>query len=89
MSRPVIWVTPNSEHRKAKRELAQDNHKLTDMDRVALAELGCLLFSNLIVADTGSGTTHDVTFRGIPLRGMTQPDMIAVIQQVASSMRDY
>ena len=87
MTRPVIWVTPNSEHRKAKRELAQGGLKLADMDRLALADLGCLLFSYLIAEDQDVNKTHDVVFRGINLRDMTQVDMIAVIQQVASSMR--
>lgn len=87
MARPVIWVTPNGEHGKLRRELARNNYKLTDMDRVAVAELICHLARQLVSEDDTVTTEHDIVFQGIPLPGLTQIDMIEIGIQAFSSLR--
>ena len=87
MARPVIWVTPQGEQGALRRELARNNHKLTDMDRLAIAEFICLLARQLVSQDDTTTAEHDVVFQGIPLPGLTQIDMIEMGMQAFSSLR--
>lgn len=85
MARPVIWVTPNGEHRSVRRELARNNHKLTDLDELAIADLICILARKLVSQD--HTVTADLVFQGIPLPGLTYADMVEMGMQAFSSMR--
>ena len=85
MSRPRIWVTPNDEHRSIRRELARDNHKLTDMDRLAIAEYICILARALVADDEHK--RHDLVFQGIPLPDLSEVDLVEMGMQAFSSLR--
>lgn len=85
MSRPVIWVTPHGEHRSLRRELARNNYKLTDLDRLAIADLICML-ARALVADEPA-KRHDLVFQGIPLPDLSEVDLIEMGAQAFSSLR--
>lgn len=81
MARPVIWVSPN------KRELARNGYKLTDLDRLAIADFICLLARTLAPEDQSHA--HDIVFQGIPLPDLSDVDLIEMGAQAFSAMRRY
>jgi hypothetical protein len=87
MARPVIWITPNGQHTTIRRELARDDYKLTDLDRLGIAELIITLARQLVDEDESVTTEHDIKVQGIPVRGLTQVDMVELGMQAFSSLR--
>lgn len=81
MARPVIWVSP------MRRELARNGNKLTDMDRLAIADYIFLLARTLVSED--QSRPHDLVFQGIPLPDLTDVDLIEMGMQAFSALRRY